>query len=780
MDARPHTIREIFGSDECLIVPIFQRPYVWKEDRNWEPLWNDVASMVTLFADDDDANPHFLGAVVLDHLKATKGSIPSRQVVDGQQRLTTLQVLLAAVRDAFTTRGVPDRYINALRQLTRNQDELSTDRHARFKVWPTLTDRGPFSTIIVADTQHQIDELLTDSDSDSALLDAYRYFFRRALQWLEEFVGSEAQDSAANSLVNVLRDGLQLVVINLSQHDNAQVIFESLNDRGTPLLPSDLIKNLLFQLAESYGHDPETLYNLYWQPLESKAWKSEIRQGRLNRSRLDAFFAHYLTMRLGKEILAPALFTQFRTFTATLSRERIPDLMSEIKRFSRIYENLTESKGESSDETLFLSRLSVLDTTVITPVLLFLFDSYPSHERSPALQLLESWLVRRMISRLTSKNYNRMMLELLHLLKRQTEPPTTTIREYLLNQSAESGFWPTDEAVQDVLLTQPIYRQLTRARIRLVLGGCNRALAPTEESATSDLAIEYLLAPNLRDAPDEILDTLGNLTLLPKKLGTTASTASWEKRRSLILETTPSGVNQLLPLDFGPQQILQRSVRLADSFCKEWPHPLSIPVPVSAPSSRPTPTDRPRRTPPSPPQVDIASHVNEVFGSMPIGTVLTSVQIASLPSAFFGLGQLRTDHVESGLRLLPGYLNIIERNPLTIEKIYVAALAKESQPPDPAIKRKHYTETIQILLSQGLLQPDDELVYREPKKNLVHRARVRHDGAIFAGGREFSSVSAALTHSVGRSANGWEWTVIRTNLTLSDMRIQAQAPKFSS
>ncbi|MCU1617163.1 MAG: hypothetical protein JWO98_4703 [Frankiales bacterium] len=93
------SLYELFGPDQRLVVPIFQRPYVWTEGRNWRPMWEDVAALANRRLSGDDVHRHFLGAVVLDQLKTPTGSMPARQVIDGQQRLTTLQILLAAVRD---------------------------------------------------------------------------------------------------------------------------------------------------------------------------------------------------------------------------------------------------------------------------------------------------------------------------------------------------------------------------------------------------------------------------------------------------------------------------------------------------------------------------------------------------------------------------------------------------------------------------------------------------------------------------------------------------------
>ena len=135
---------KLFRRNVRFVVPRFQRPYVWSKELNWEPLWDDVLAVLENVGATEDAPAHFLGAVVLDHQRGPYGTTEVRQVIDGQQRLSTLQLLLSAARDVATEMNLPERYVTSLRRMTLNEDEMSDDPDDAYKVWPTNADRMPF------------------------------------------------------------------------------------------------------------------------------------------------------------------------------------------------------------------------------------------------------------------------------------------------------------------------------------------------------------------------------------------------------------------------------------------------------------------------------------------------------------------------------------------------------------------------------------------------------------------------------------------------------------
>ncbi|MGW2788250.1 DUF262 domain-containing protein [Streptomyces populi] len=386
MDTNAMTLRELFGPDQRLVVPVFQRPYVWSEDRNWRPLWEDVTALVQRRLAGEEVHPHFLGAVVLDQMPTPTGSMPARQVIDGQQRLTTLQVLLAAVRDVARRLHVHDKYVRALTKLTVNDDDMSDDLDAAYKVWPTNLDRPAFRTVMNG-PQPAAPGTAAAGLGASVIEQAYGFFAARTDEWAQDLAGEHTADELFDALVRVLRDKFELIVIDLKPQDNAQVIFESLNDRGTPLQASDLVKNLVFQKAEEQSLPVESLYEDVWQRLETPDWRQEVRQGRLKRPRLDVFLTHYLTSELGEEVLTPELFLTFRRYVAN-ARTPLTVLMQHLNGQADAYRRLTDEQQPATAEGRFLRTVGVLDANTVVPVLLWLTTRFDESDRAEAIAAL--------------------------------------------------------------------------------------------------------------------------------------------------------------------------------------------------------------------------------------------------------------------------------------------------------------------------------------------------------------------------------------------------------
>lgn len=325
MDANTRKLERIFDQTVTYQVPLFQRPYVWDRENNWEPLWDDIQSLLDKHLRRANIHPHFLGAVVLEQLPNSAGSIEARQVIDGQQRFTTLQLFLMAARDHAAAHG-STKYIDRFSDLVSNRRSKIDHDDEVFKVWPTNSDRAAFRLVHDAGSPAA---LLKETKNASGvsnshnIVQAYGYFFAQLDNWLSggldddddaESLVAKTKDDRLESLWQVVKECLLLVVIDLDKHDETQVIFETLNARGTPLLPADLIKNFLFRRALASSEDVERLNNKYWQTFESEFWREEVKQGRLKRPRIDLFISHYLTMMTQDEVRSAHLFSAFKAF----------------------------------------------------------------------------------------------------------------------------------------------------------------------------------------------------------------------------------------------------------------------------------------------------------------------------------------------------------------------------------------------------------------------------------------------------------------------------------
>jgi uncharacterized protein with ParB-like and HNH nuclease domain len=311
MKPETRTVTQLFELDVRYVVPLFQRPYVWDQERQWEPLWDDIT---TLLDHQESANgqhySHFLGAVVLDHETPLPGEIPEFTIIDGQQRLTTLQVILAAAANVAAELGAVDE-AELVRELTKNNPK-KVSGVGLFKVWPTNANRSAFQAVM-SDGGPPVDR---QDDPNNRIDEAYAFFCDSIREWASE-AGEDQRERRLRLLRVTLSDLLKVVSITLEAEDNAQVIFETLNARGAPLLALDLVKNAVFLEAAKQGLDTDRLYEAVWKPEfddpdDDEYWRTTRRQGRLNRPIGELFLTHWLTMKLRKVVPATELFATFR------------------------------------------------------------------------------------------------------------------------------------------------------------------------------------------------------------------------------------------------------------------------------------------------------------------------------------------------------------------------------------------------------------------------------------------------------------------------------------
>lgn len=595
MHAEDRALGVVFDAVAHLQVPLFQRPYVWKQERNWDPLWESFSEAFLRRHLGENRRPHFLGSIVLDQSPTPHGEVTVRQIIDGQQRLSTLQILIAAMRDLAGAHGV-DKYPEAFDRLVSNFVPSERRPESRFKVWPTNQDREAFELAMTGGSLHSITEKLGKRESAKRLghqmLDCYLYFYRK----LEELLEGESETDVAEvfgAMYAALREDVVLVVIDLEENDDPQLIFETLNALGTPLLPSDLVKNLLFRVAASQDVEIEPLYEAAWKPFDTDAdyWRAEIRQGRLKWGRIDIFIAHYLALKRRDIISVPHLFSEFRSFLIDGDQSAEESLLS-LRNYSTTFRRFEEYPPRSR-EGVFFSRLEDLDTNMAIPVLLEVLKS-PSQDGDHIrfIEILESYLVRRAVCSLTYKNYNRVFAELLRHLAR-SEFRSENLRAFLLSREGETSVWPSDDEFRRAIEISPAYQKLKRSRVRMLLEAIEAALHDGKSERIEiidDLTVEHIMPqrwkenwplqgslPDVREKREALLHTFGNLTLVTEKLNPSLSNAGWSKKRSALQQHSALALNRQLLINeaWDENSIRQRNSQIADIALRVWPRELA-------------------------------------------------------------------------------------------------------------------------------------------------------------------------------------------------------------
>jgi hypothetical protein len=554
MDTQVRTPQAIFMQPQRLLVPLFQRPYVWNEEQQWEPLWRDVERVATRLLKQPLTiqQPHFLGAVVFQQLLSPTSDLQQRTVIDGQQRLTTLQLLLDALHGEIGQAGA-EMPAARIQPLIENAPAFCKTKEDRLKVWPTNRDRPAFNEVMASVAPVQYETL---THKGSRLATAHRFFAIQCREWLMED-GLDAVHSRAEAIERTARELLQIVVIDLTANENAQEIFETLNARGAVLTAADLIKNFVFQRLLEKGADVEMAYSKSWQQFETAFWEKEVSVGRIKQPRSSIFLNHWLIARTGEEVVAREVFSDFKSYADFQSGHPMPDLLQKLNRASDVYRKFTEAaeilEGPANRMGLFAYRAKTLESEVIKPVVLALLDREdggptPDDEIDSVFDVLESWLTRRMLVRATSKSYNKLMAEVVTAIRQDKSlQPGRVVRDFFANQNAETSYWPDDEEVRKELSTLPIYRKVSRARLRMVLEAVEdfrRGWIKGKTSAAGvrirrgTYAIEHIMPQSwtkhwpLQGDATEVerearIHVLGNLTLLSKKLNSTVSNSAW-------------------------------------------------------------------------------------------------------------------------------------------------------------------------------------------------------------------------------------------------------------
>ncbi len=589
-------LQSLFANPVRYEIPLFQRPYVWNQEQQWDPLWEDVRNTAERILGIESGGsgvsnpkPHFLGAIVLQQQPVPAPMFMTRAVVDGQQRLTTMQLMLDAIQEVLLERSQEGAAARLELLVLNNKAFCADDPDLAYKVWPTRIDQEAF--------RHAMhNELPSEAHKDSQIVQAHEFFKLQTNQWLD--ANALERTSRARALEQAVTSHLELVVIDLDLADDPHVIFETLNARGTALLQSDLIKNMVLYEAEKSGISNEDAERLWG--FQDKWWREEIRQGRLYRQRIDAYLNYWIVMRKVDEVLASDVFSTFRRYYSD-SGEEIVHTLEDIGTVSNAYRELEQSGRPGMAK--FLYRWRVMQAGVLTPALLWLLSSdVPPEQLQKGLRAIESHQVRRMICRMSTMGANRLFITLVDRLEAEgPEVSGDTILEFLGSQESRVGEWPNDSQLEKAFVSLPLYRLLTRGRLRIVLEGIEENLRTDKvesPDAPRNLTIEHIMPRAWRNRwkyphegvdglekeeqlelerqRDHVIHSIGNLTLVTSGLQPVLSNAPWDCKQGTLNEHSVLFLNKDLltnpPQKWDECAIEARSRKLAHIAIKAWPH----------------------------------------------------------------------------------------------------------------------------------------------------------------------------------------------------------------
>lgn len=622
MKANAVPLLAIFEKKLRLEVPLFQRQYVWNRSHQWEPLWEDISRKFSEYLDGRKEAPvHFLGAMVLDQKQTPTTHVEKRQVIDGQQRLTTLQIFISALRDFCREQGC-EELAKECDSYTLNKGILADPVVDKFKVWPTQLDRRQFSDVVESGSRQEVEKrnplyrkkYARQPDPRPRMVEAYLFFHDQ----LSDFFLGNADDPPLaaeqplelrlDECLQALKNALQVVVIDLDHDDDAQVIFETLNARGEPLLPADLLRNFIFLRASRQNEPQEELYQEYWQRFDDQFWRQEIRHGRLYRPRSDLFMQHFLSSRQTVDIPIKHLFVEYKFW---IERKRpFNSVRDELATLARQREDFRRIVEPKRDDPLYpLSTfLECFDVRTAYPLLLFLLDcQVPVSDWKEISVILESYLLRRAVCGYTTKGYNRIFLILIRSLQKDGPTPGN-IRNHLSELEGESSAWPSDELFFAAWQSRHAYQTLNNPKIVHILRSLSDSMLGSKSERISidcSLTVEHIMPQNwienwpLSDGTkgltlqelwnaeagdvrseatkrrNSLIQTFGNLTILTQQLNSSVSNSYWNMKKPELLRSSLLPINQQLhSFDMWDEEAIdRRSCELFEHALKLWPAP---------------------------------------------------------------------------------------------------------------------------------------------------------------------------------------------------------------
>jgi len=518
MDAGKRTINDIFNGNRVLEIPFFQRAYVWGQPQ-WERLLEDMKDITK------SNKPYFLGSVILKQQETTTGSRigDKRTVIDGQQRLTTLNIFFKVLCLKTNENSTFDRSF----KLRDNSNALLHNHN----------DIQAFNEILALTE-------LKDLERESNITQAYNYF-------KDNLVPDDL--NLDSILSNVL-----FVGIDLSQEEDEQQIFDTINSLGVKLTTAELLKNYFF------NRDDIEKYNEYWKEVFEKDeetknyWDREIIAGRLRRTFIDLFFFAYLQIKIqetdfkvkaeDKDAYAKVehLFESYKNFIKSYLNNNKEAILSEIKEYALLFkknfnyeileEELTQDFGIDRINTIIFG----LDTTTLIPYTLYILRNILDETtKNELFGIIETYIMRRMITHSNTKNYNQLFTDKLinnRVLSKQE------FLDYIEKRDDKVNFLPTDEELEKGFNSSILINKQSAGILYLIESKIRNEKDSTALLGINKYSLEHLMPKKWRNNwnklsskeseinRDRKLLTLGNLTIITQSLNSSIRDSKWEDK----------------------------------------------------------------------------------------------------------------------------------------------------------------------------------------------------------------------------------------------------------
>ncbi|GAA8248451.1 DUF262 and DUF1524 domain-containing protein [Helicobacter pylori] len=547
MDAEATTLLKFIEDNKKnqFVIPIYQRLYSWEKEQ-CQQLWDDIIKI----GGDDKMNGHFIGSIlyVLDGIKHSDNTL---LIIDGQQRLTTITLLLIALRDysndEVRRKDIEDHYLI-------NSDEKGDKK---FRLILSESDRDILLFLIDKDRRKP-------SEPSLKIVENFKLF--------EEWIRKNTDK------LEIIFKGLEkltMVYIALTKEkDDPQLIFESMNSKGVELTQTDLIRNYI--IMETETEKQEGFYNKYWRAMEE-----EFKQ---NKKWFDRFVRHYLTIKTGKIPNINRVYVAFKDYQQERGIET-EALLQDLQKYCGYFCQIKFKKEADEGLNKALSFLVDLDMDVVYPLLLELYSDYNDGRLSnqdfiPIIALIESYICRRAVCGLGTNSLNKVFPSFTKHI--QKDEYFKSLEVHFGSLTEKQGF-PNNDEFKKLFITIDFYNFKKNKYFFERLENFDRK----ERVYTHEYTIEHImpkklteewerdLGENFQEIHNKYLHTIGNLTLTG--YNSEYSNKSFQEKRDMEkgFKDSPLRLNQGLRdlKSFGEEEIKKRANDLANLALKIWTYP---------------------------------------------------------------------------------------------------------------------------------------------------------------------------------------------------------------
>ncbi|WP_209320248.1 DUF262 domain-containing protein [Anaerococcus jeddahensis] len=492
MDARKGNIYEILNGNKQFLIPVYQRFYSWDIDQ-CKRLWNDIVEMQK-----NGKLGHFVGSIVNIAEQAMPTGVQKFMIIDGQQRMTTLMLLLLSLRN-YAIKNPNDTTINARRidnMLLKNEYEIGDER---YKLLLTETDRDILISLV--------DEKPIMEGTRSRLIENYNFFVAKLAD--KEIEPFELYESIGK---------LQIVNITLDRAvDDAQAIFESLNSTGKELSESDLIRNYILMGLEP--SEQTYVYEHLWRPME------QLFVYETQATVMDAFFRHYLTMKLSRIPKLGRVYEEFKLYHLNCEFRTIRELCQDLLEYAKYYTDIVFIRNSDKDLKRLYKDIIDLKMEVSYPFLLKIHKDcdeglITSDELKEILKLCISYVIRRSICEIPTNSLNKTFATMRNFIR--LDDYVNSVKAFFLMLDSYKEF-PDNDKFEIAFVSRDIYNMRNRNYILSRLENFENKAPIIIENYTiehimpqnKNLSLEWQadLGDDWQEVQKNYLHTIGNLTL---------------------------------------------------------------------------------------------------------------------------------------------------------------------------------------------------------------------------------------------------------------------------